>query len=64
MSDRPLRLSVVSPALNEERTLPAVVAAVFRALADRELEVVIVDDGSSDATPGEIEKLEIGRAHV
>ena len=64
MSDRPLRLSVVIPALNEERTLPAVVAAVFEALADRELEVVIVDDGSSDATPRVIEKLAAGDPRV
>ncbi len=57
MSPHPLRLSVVIPALNEERTLPAVVAAVFEALADYELEVVVVDDGSSDATPRVLEKL-------
>jgi glycosyltransferase involved in cell wall biosynthesis len=57
MSDRPLRLSVVIPALNEARTLAAVVAAVSAALADRELELVIVDDGSSDDTPRVIERL-------
>jgi glycosyltransferase involved in cell wall biosynthesis len=57
MSDRPLRLSIVIPALNEERTLGAVVAALGTALAGRELEIVIVDDGSSDGTPRVIEKL-------
>jgi glycosyltransferase involved in cell wall biosynthesis len=57
MSDHPLRVSVVIPALNEETTLAAVVNAVIESLADRELEVVIVDDGSSDATPAVIERL-------
>ncbi len=57
MSDRPLRVSVVIPALDEERTLAAVVTAVFEALAGRELEIVIVDDGSRDGTPRAIEKL-------
>ncbi len=64
MSDRPLRLSIVIPALNEERTLPAVVAAVFEALGERELEIVIVDDGSSDATPRVIEQLASADARV
>ena len=59
-----LRLSVVIPALDEERTLQGVVAAVFDALGDRELEVVIVDDGSSDATPRVIEKLAAADSRV
>jgi glycosyltransferase involved in cell wall biosynthesis len=57
MDGHPLRVSVVIPALDEERTLAAVVAAVVDALADRELEIVIVDDGSTDGTPRAIEKL-------
>jgi glycosyltransferase involved in cell wall biosynthesis len=64
MSERPLRISVVIPALNEERTLPAVVAAVLAALGDRELELVIVDDGSSDATPQVIAGLAAGDARI
>jgi glycosyltransferase involved in cell wall biosynthesis len=64
MSDLPLRVSIVIPALNEQRTLPAVVAAVFAALPDRELEVVIVDDGSSDDTPRIVEKLAAEDARV
>lgn len=51
------RLSIVIPALNEEKTLAAVVAALFEALADFPLEILVVDDGSSDATPTVIEKL-------
>ena len=45
-------LSVVIPAYNEERRLPATLARVrayLRGLA-REHEIVVVDDGSSDAT--------------
>lgn len=64
MSDRPLRVSVVIPALNEERTLAAVVAAVRGALAARELEIVIVDDGSSDATPRVVAELAAGDARL
>jgi glycosyltransferase involved in cell wall biosynthesis len=41
-------LSVLVPALNEERTLEAVIEAVLRSPVD--LEVVLVDDGSTDAT--------------
>jgi glycosyltransferase involved in cell wall biosynthesis len=51
MSGRLPRVSVVIPSLDEERTLRAVVAGVLDALRGRELEVVIVDDGSRDATP-------------
>src|SRR5262245_25070324 len=47
-----LTLSVVLPVLNEEESLPALVArivAVLReALADGEYELVFVDDGSRD----------------
>lgn len=64
MRDRPLRLSVVIPALNEERTLAVVVAAVLEALGDRQLQVVIVDDGSSDATPLVIEQLAAADARI
>ena len=41
----PLRLSVVIPALDEERALLAVVAAVMAALGERALDLLIVDDG-------------------
>lgn len=57
MSELPLRVSVIIPALNEERTLRSVVAAVFEALADREFEIVIVDDGSTDTTPKLVDQL-------
>ena len=46
-----LKLAVVLPALNEESTVGRVIAAVPRHLPDiREVEVILVDDGSSDET--------------
>jgi Glycosyl transferase family 2 len=45
------KLAVVMPALNEERTVGAIVAAVpRRILGIGEVEVIVVDDGSTDAT--------------
>jgi dolichyl-phosphate beta-glucosyltransferase len=45
-------LSVVIPAFNEERRLPATLRAVVSHLRDRgvRFEVLVVDDGSADAT--------------
>jgi glycosyltransferase involved in cell wall biosynthesis len=45
-------LSVVVPALNEADNLEATVDAVRRALSDtvRDFEIIVVDDGSTDAT--------------
>ncbi|MBV8444777.1 MAG: glycosyltransferase family 2 protein [Candidatus Dormibacteraeota bacterium] len=48
MSDGRPYLSVLMPALNEERTLNKVIEAVLR--VDLPLELVLVDDGSTDAT--------------
>lgn len=41
-------ISIVIPALNEERALPATLARIFRQLG--EYEVIVVDGGSTDAT--------------
>jgi glycosyltransferase involved in cell wall biosynthesis len=43
-------LSVVIPAFNERRTLPAMLAAVAAALPDVGKQIVVVDDGSTDGT--------------
>ncbi|MDE2291016.1 MAG: glycosyltransferase family 2 protein, partial [Elusimicrobia bacterium] len=43
-------VSVVVPSFNEEDGIADVVAGLRRALAGREHEILVVDDGSSDAT--------------
>jgi len=45
-----MRLSVILPARNEAHHIAANLRRVCEALGGRELEVVVVDDGSSDAT--------------
>lgn len=48
MSEMYPRIAVLIPALNEETTLPRVLADLPKALVE---EVVVVDNGSSDRTP-------------
>ena len=55
-SSRPL-VSIVLPAHNEEAALPLVVAAIVAAAAPSDLEILIVDDGSTDGTWQQIQRL-------
>ena len=48
-----MRLSVILPARNEAHHIHANLRRVCEALAGAELEVVVVDDGSTDATSAE-----------
>ncbi len=52
-----LKLSVIIPAYNEERRLPATLQSVHQYLAERggDFEIVVVDDGSLDNTQGVVE---------
>lgn len=50
-------LSVVAPVYNEEDTLEAFYARVCDALSGLPFELVLVDDGSSDASPALLERL-------
>src|SRR2546430_13201734 len=43
-------LSFIVPAFNEEVELPATIAAIRDAVQDRQYEIIVVDDASSDAT--------------
>jgi len=53
-----MKLTVIIPVYNEERTLEQVVRAV--AAVDLDTEIVVVDDASTDSTPEIVGKLEAG----
>ena len=58
MSARELRLlSVVAPMLNEEGLAAEFCARTTAALGDLPFEIVVVDDGSSDATAAILDEL-------
>ncbi len=50
-----MKLSVIIPALNEERTIADVVKRVMQSPLDKE--IIVVDDGSTDSTPKILEIL-------
>src|SRR5512138_3974178 len=52
------RVSVLMPARNAARTVRAAAASILRQ-TERDLALVCVDDGSTDATPGELERLTV-----
>jgi len=58
MNSSPLDLSVVIPAYNEERRLPRAIEQIGSYLSAHPLrsEILVVDDGSTDATPKLIEE--------
>lgn len=56
-------VSVVIPAYNAERTIRATLATVLRQTVS-EIEVIVVDDGSTDNTPGMVRSLQDPRLRV
>src|SRR4051794_19802723 len=48
---RAIKLSILMPAYNEARTLAHVVDTVLTTTFPCDFELIVVDDGSSDATP-------------
>jgi glycosyltransferase involved in cell wall biosynthesis len=63
--DRP-DVSLVVPVFNEERTIEQVVSQAIEVLErdSRTFEVIVVDDGSRDATWATVERLHAGDARV
>jgi glycosyltransferase involved in cell wall biosynthesis len=58
-------LSIVVPAYNEAKNLPLLVARIDQAFGSRsDVEVVVVDNGSVDATPRQLPELLAGRPGV
>jgi glycosyltransferase involved in cell wall biosynthesis len=50
-------ISVVVPVYNEEENIPELVERVAAALAPREFELIVIDDGSRDGSAGALERL-------
>jgi cellulose synthase/poly-beta-1,6-N-acetylglucosamine synthase-like glycosyltransferase len=61
---RPVKLSILMPALDEQRTIADAVIAVLSADYPCEIELIIVDDGSTDRTPNILDGLDDPRAVV
>lgn len=56
--DLPIELSLVVPAFNEEDNIAVLCDEIVQALSGRlRFEIVVVDDGSTDATPEKLRKL-------
>ncbi len=62
--DPALKLSIVMPVFNEERTVTEAVGSLLDTALPCEFELVIVDDGSTDATPALLAAIDDPRARV
>lgn len=60
----PVKLSIVMAAYNEERTIVGAVNGLLQVGFPCEVEVIVVDDGSTDGTPDLLAKLNDPRVHV
>lgn len=59
-----MKLSIIIPAYNEEKTLAFVVKNVREAFADASYEIIVVDDGSTDGTEKITEGLKNSQTHI
>lgn len=55
-------ISIVIPAYNYAKTLPRAVNSVLEQLGDARAELLVIDDGSTDATPQVLEQLQAEHA--
>ena len=62
-TERP-RVSVFVQAYNTERYVGEALESVFEQRGDFDLDVIVIDDASTDATPGIIDKVAGGRARI
>jgi hypothetical protein len=51
VQSRPLKLSILMAAYNEEKTVTRVINEILKAAYPCEIELIVVDDGSTDETP-------------
>lgn len=59
-----MKISLVVPVFNEEDAIPIFYQAVRRELAEYEVEIVFINDGSKDGTEGIIGALAVSDPHV
>jgi dolichol-phosphate hexosyltransferase len=60
----PVKLSILMAAYNEERTIMTVVHGILQARFPCEVELIVVDDGSMDATPDLLKEIDDPRVIV
>lgn len=60
----PVKLSILMAAYNEERTIMTVVHGILQARFPCEVELIVVDDGSADATPDLLKEINDPRVIV
>lgn len=61
MTPAPFRLSVIIPSLNQGRFIEQTIRSIVE--QDADVELIVVDGGSADATPGILKKYEASIAH-
>lgn len=61
---RPFKLSILMAAYNEEKTITRVVEEILKVNCPCEIELIIVDDGSTDATPRLLSHIDDSRVVV
>ncbi len=54
-----MKLSIIIPVFNEEKTISSVLTKIFSLKLPCQKEIIVVDDGSSDATASEIKNLKL-----